>query len=946
MPNPSDRSIDYAAIARSVMKPSGQKPAWLVEGQAIYAPSHAQGIGKITAILGDRLIAKFPNYSVPVIITNWQEAINRQEILPANSQEITAEITREQEVYDVSEEDIATIPHPEFREIALNFQASLAAIRVTESTEGEAHRLPVDLPSILQEALREQGYTHLWSHQIQSLEAMRNGKDVLLATPTASGKTLSFLPAILETCIQEPQASALLIFPLKALAIDQLSKLEAIAKPMGLHTGMMTGDMPKAERLKLFTPQAPQILCISPDLLHHQLNRIRYRHEWQTWRDFLTRLRYVVIDEAHTYRGSFGGHFANLMRRLRLAVDRLEGNSDRIQYVLATATIGNPIELTERITERRDRLVYINHSGARAAGRTILCLNPTARTNTEASRLILEWLERELSGIVFCNTRAGAKSLLALMNAELERQKRGHLKASLALFYGSLRSDRRNQIIEAVKQNKVRVIFATSALEAGIDLPELDCCLIKGYPGSLMSFYQRIGRAGRHQHGLVVFLPSLGDPLDYYYGSNPQMLLDGEVERALCNPNYHSILSKHLRCAASESMIPASEVKQRFGDNAGNIADELLNQKALQLNEKSGDLFTHDHPHNSVNLRGATQDSVMLVDGNTNQELEELSLLQAYREVFPNAIYAMQSNDGNLQYYRSRSLDLESKQASLIPIDSEPKLRTQATQDMTIKPLEHLREPRLVSLNLKDSKLRLTLSWAEITNHVTGYNLISKVRTITCSHPRCSRYHQPMQSDICTACSKPTRLAEITEVEEENLFDVAYTNQYQAPVLRIEMNLELSEPLQEYANKLKQQIEKQFGTEIPSELTPLFQTEPADLALHSICHQIGIAVPLLVLSDRQDLNSYCETEKNRVNTLKTIAYFFDTTDGGNGTCEELFDRFEAFAVRAAQLVEACNCQYGCPRCLTDARCPQDNQALNKALGLFLLQAISDESEYF
>ena len=195
MPNPSDRPIDYAAIARSVMKPSGQKPAWLVEGQAIYAPSHAQG----TAILGDRLLAKFLNYSVPVIITNWQEAISRQEILPANSQEITAEITREQEVYDVSEEDIATIPHPEFRGIALNFQASLAAIRVTESTEGEAHRLPVDLPSILQEALREQGYTHLWSHQIQSLEAMRNGKDLLLATPTASGKTLSFLPAILET---------------------------------------------------------------------------------------------------------------------------------------------------------------------------------------------------------------------------------------------------------------------------------------------------------------------------------------------------------------------------------------------------------------------------------------------------------------------------------------------------------------------------------------------------------------------------------------------------------------------------------------------------------------------------------------------------------------------------------------------------------------------------
>ena len=919
------RPIDFAAIARVSSKPSPKKTNWLGVGKQICAPKHAQGVGIITTILGESLIAKFPSYSVPIFIRNWQEEIDRREISPPDGD---AEITIEHDKQDISE-----------------IEKEIAAIRVTGHSEGESHPLPDDLPPNLQIALKAQGYTHLWSHQLQSLTAIRAGKDVLLATPTASGKTLSFLPAILETCIRDPQATALSIFPLKALAQDQMTKLEAIANPIGLRIGQMTGDVPMRERVKLFVPESPQILCFSPDVLHHQLNRIQYRQDWQGWRDFLARLRYVVIDEAHTYRGSFGGHFANLMRRLRLAVDRLGGNSDRIQYVLATATIGNPIELAQSFTERYDRLEVIDRSGAQTEGRTILCANPLNRTNSEASRYVLEWLDMGLSGIVFCNTRVGVKSLLALTIAELKRNKKEYLKHQLALFYGSINNDRRNEIVEGLRSGKVRVIFSTSALEAGIDLPELDCCLIRGYPGSLMSFYQRIGRAGRQRHGLVIFLPSYSDPLDYFYGKNPQLLLDGKAERALCNPNYHSILGKHLLCAASESTIPAAQIEVRFGSKSGAIAEELIKQKALRLNQNS-DLCATGRPHSDVNMRGTAQDSIKLIDIKNNEQKEELSLIQAYREVFPNAIYAMQGNNGSMQYYRSRSLNLVTKRAELVLLSEEPKQSTQATQDMNIVEKESLREPRLVALNLDNCRLRLTLSWGEISNSVTGYQSLSKIRTKACTKLRCSRYHEPVSGDNCPICSSSTRLTDVSKVEKEDQFETPFSTSYEAPVLKVEMNLELAKPIQEYANQLKLLAEERFGKDIPTVLLPLFKSEPVALTLHSLCHQIGISMPMLVLCDRQDLNSYCIDKPERMNTSKTIAYFFDTTDGGNGTCEELFDHFETFAERACQLVEGCDCEHGCPRCLTDHHCPQNNQGLNKALGLFLLQAITNESEYF
>jgi DEAD/DEAH box helicase domain-containing protein len=226
------------------------------------------------------------------------------------------------------------------------------------------------------------------------------------------------------------------------------------------------------------------------------------------------------------------------MRRLRLAIDSVGGNSDQIQFICSSATIGNPKEMALRFSGRKQheqRLRLIECSGATNSGRTLLCLKPSTTANPDAAKIILSWLQHDLSEIVFCNSRSALKSLLGLIQREAQRQGLSYLASKVAIFYGSLTGDRRREIIQQLQSKRLLVILSTSAVEAEIDLPELDCCLLRGFPGSLMSFWQRVGRAGRSQHGLVVFLPVAQNPIDVFYGRNWEQLLSGQIESAAFN---------------------------------------------------------------------------------------------------------------------------------------------------------------------------------------------------------------------------------------------------------------------------------------------------------------------------------------------------------------------------------------------------------------------------
>jgi DEAD/DEAH box helicase domain-containing protein len=550
---------------------------------------------------------------------------------------------------------------------------------------------------------------------------------------------------------------------------------------------------------------------------------------------------------------------------------------------------------------------------------------------------VLSWLQQDLSGIVFCNSRGAVKKLVDLIQKESTRQGNSYLAQKVTAFYGSLKSERRQNIISQLQRGKLKVIISTSALEAGLDLPELDCCLVKGYPGSIMSFRQRLGRAGRVNPGLVIFLPVSQSSLDYYYGKHPEQLLSGEVESAAFNPNYPTIVSKHLECCCVESGLPAVEVESRFDAVGGAVAEGLLEQKRLSLSPNST-LRGRGNPHLKVNIRGNAIDAIELIEENTGESFEEMPRDIAYREVFPGAIYTAFDEGNRLVTYRCQSLDIEHNKAILQPFEEDSSLFTEPDLDLQIKLLDNLEDPRIIHTSLPEGRLRLTLGWGEITSQVTGYKLCKREYRPTCTNVKCRRHKQLLEGKICTSCGRALKSLEMNTLIKAVSFNQPYQIQYQAPVVKVEVNPPLIAAITGEVDRQKASARTQYGNDIPQELKGLFWGNAAMVALHSMAHQIQLAVPLVVLSSTRDVNCTVERDDSGI-----VAYFFDTTDGGNGASEEIGKDLPLFAAKAMSLALNCECSDGCPKCLIQIGCPQQNQGLHKKVGLFLLEAMAANS---
>ena len=919
---------DYAALVKAAAQMLPTPPQWLEVGQAVYSPTY--GFGKVMGILGQRLIVDFDKYSESISIPNWSVAVEQGMLVKA------ADAPPDRTP------DLQQISHPIFQSIAEQLALRLASVEVVPPTDGELHPLPSDLPAGLQTALKQMGIDRIYSHQLESLMALRSGKDISVLTPTASGKTWCFNIAVIESCLNS-NATALYLYPLKALATDQIGKLQslvaALPQDTSIKVGLMTGDTSVAERKRLFSPTPPQILGVSPDLLHHHLYNVRKQEEGEPFREYLRCLRWIVIDESHTYVGTFGANFANLMRRLRVAVDSVGGDSERLQFVFSSATIGNPTQMALRFSGREatpERLQLIDRSTAKSAGRTMLCLKPSSTANPDAAKIILSLLDKELSGICFCNSRSSVKSLLGLIQQEARRQGCSHLADSVAVFYVSLHRDRRSDIVRQLQSGRVRFILSTSALEAGLDLPELDCVLVRGWSGSLMSFRQRIGRAGRRNPGLVVFLPIAQNPLDNYYSANSDVMLRGAAESASFNPDYPVLLGKHLMASCVESGIPVNKLTDYFGERASAIALCLLRQNQLFLS-RNGQLWGRGYPHKEINLRGNASTTVKLIDSNTGEDFEEMDLAMSQREVFPGAIYTVQDADGQIARYRSVQLDIEARRAILTPIDAKSNTFTTAETDWEMQMLEPLAEPKAIGLAIPGGELKLTLGWGEIVSLVTGYKLCVKQYELTCVSSKCRNYHRPLSGKSCSACGQRLQSAELITVIDEVTFDRAYRTQYKAPIVKVEINTAVEQAIGTSIRQLKEQI-RTTSESIPLELAPLWEAGAGAIALHSIGHQIQFAVPLVILSSSLDLN-YLVTDTGG----GSVGYFYDSCSDGNGCSEAIFHQFLKFADRAKTLAEACECVAGCPKCLYMHGCPQSNSALNKQIGLRLLEAIATEA---
>ncbi|MFH1058881.1 MAG: DEAD/DEAH box helicase [Pseudomonadota bacterium] len=553
---------------------------------------------------------------------------------------------------------------------------------------------PAELPPALARALAGQGIVSLYSHQARALKLARAGRDLVAATPTASGKTLVYALPVLERLLQDPSAKALFLFPLKALEQDQLQALNALAFTAGLGpvAAVYDGDTPPAARKRL-RENPPPILISNPDMLH--LGVCAYP---QAWEAFLKNLRWVVIDEVHTYRGVFGSHVAQVLRRLmRLA--RAQGA--RPQFVLSSATIANPGQHAEALTGRSFAPEQIiAQSGAPAAGRRFALVNPLGAASTAAGHLLAAAVRSGLSAICFTRSRLHTE----LIQAWITRSQ-PDLKNRIAGYRAGFLPEERRRIEHALAQGRLAGVVTTSALEMGIDIGGLDVCILVGYPGSQIRTWQRGGRVGRAGRESLICLVAEPDALDQYFLNHPREFFDRPVEAAVLDPDNPYVVGPHLLCAAAEQPLLPDDGFFDLDRHAATVA-ELEGRGELLRDAEGRRLFaSRKRPQRLVDLRGAGESFAILGPG--GKVVGSLDGVRVFKEGYPGAIYLHQTVS-----YQVRDLDFTMKRVNVAPRTAD--YYTRARSDKETEIIEETGRRPVANFLVRQGRLK-------VTETVTGY---------------------------------------------------------------------------------------------------------------------------------------------------------------------------------------------------------------------------------
>jgi len=508
----------------------------------------------------------------------------------------------------------------------------LAHIEVLEARAPEVEPLS-ELPASLAARLGSLGILGLYPHQRQALDLLDGGANVVLATGTASGKTLVYNLAFARAAIDDEKRTALYLFPTKALARDQLRQVRELKLPE-IRAAVYDGDTPQAER-PLIRRNANLVLT-NPDMLHASILPGHAR-----WADFLLRLSLVVVDEAHVARGVFGSHVAMVLRRLRRLVAHYGGQP---QFLLASATIGNPRELAERLVGLTFTEIAQDAS-ARGEKRFVLwnppLTDPEAGTRrsaiAETSWLLRQLVEDGARTIAFCRTRRSAELVAEFARRELP----GALRRRVRAYRAGYLPEERRELERGLASGEVLGMAATNALELGIDIGSLDAALLAGYPGTRASMWQQAGRAGRRDAPSIAMLVAQDDPLDQYLVQHPADLFEQPPEAAVIDPTNPYVLGPHLLCAAREQPLAPEELSV-FGEAAQTSVDALVERDALVLRRGLLHHRGRESPHRLVDIRSASGALFAIVDADTGALLGTVDEARAYHDVHPGAVYLHQ----------------------------------------------------------------------------------------------------------------------------------------------------------------------------------------------------------------------------------------------------------------------------------------------------------------
>jgi DEAD/DEAH box helicase domain-containing protein len=545
----------------------------------------------------------------------------------------------------------------------------------------------VGLPEALTAALQRLGIARLYSHQGEALEAIREGKHILVTTPTASGKTMIYNLPVAESLLEDPEGHALYLFPLKALEQDQLKALNELNAGLPspfLRTAIYDGDTPQAQRQAL-RARPPHVVISNPDMLH--LGLMPNHHAWAS---FFSRLKFVVIDEVHTYRGIMGSHMAQVLRRLRRICAHYGA---RPRFLLCSATMAKPEEFIRNLTGLEVEI--ITESGAPQSGRHYLFLNPPGSAPAVAAQIFAQAIRKNLATICFTQARK-LTELIHVWSQRLAPELRRYISSYRAGFL----PEERREIETALSSGKMRGVISTSALEMGIDIGGLDVCLLVGYPGTMVTTRQRAGRVGRAGRDSLIVLVAQADALDQYFIKYPQEFFGRPLEAAIVDPDNPFIVKAHLPCAAQELPL---EVQESVFDLEFHepLLSDLAREGRLLLSAAGHAWFARSRfPQKEVSIRGMGESFTIFKTGQ-KRPLGSVDGVRALRECHPGAVYLHKA-----QTYGVEKLDLERRNVWVQPVEPNYFTRIQTDKDTEI--LEVLETREVAAFKAHTGRLKVT----------------------------------------------------------------------------------------------------------------------------------------------------------------------------------------------------------------------------------------------
>jgi DEAD/DEAH box helicase domain-containing protein len=549
-----------------------------------------------------------------------------------------------------------------------DYRDQIAHVRKISSRSAKYEILDPPLGKSLTHCLALDGVENLYSHQVQAIQLARNGDNVLVVTGTASGKSLCYNLPVFESLIGSQNARAMYIYPTKALAQDQLAAInrwisydQDISKT--IKAAVYDGDTPSSARTKI--RQSAKIILTNPDMLHQGI--LPYHTKWA---DFFRNLKFIIIDELHTYRGIFGSQFANVLRRFQRLL-HFHGGSP--QFICASATIGNPLQLAESLLNRK--VSFVNQDGSPRGEKYFVLWNPSfvdasgiiRRSATiEAKRLFTELVRYGAQTITFTKARVAAELIYKYARKEFENLGELELIEKIRAYRGGYLPADRREIEKLLFTGKLRGVCTTNALELGIDVGSLDAAIIVGFPGTISSVWQQAGRAGRRSGESVAFLIGYNDPIDQYLMHNPDYFFSRNVEHAIIDPDNPRILAGHLACAAFELPLSAED-KNYFGSKFSEIMETITegNDSFHQIADRYH-WASSEFPASGVNLRTIGDSTYSIIDDSKseNNTIGSIDSISAPEQLYPSAVYIHEG-----QTYLVKELDSDRKIARVIAKD-------------------------------------------------------------------------------------------------------------------------------------------------------------------------------------------------------------------------------------------------------------------------------------